>query len=107
MSQKVLGMLGAVAVSVACGAVQLASGHDLTVGLAASGEHAAAPSVNRTAKADRAAIVADAKTTTRTVAIHVERVPDTSVLVRLPMAQAGRGAQPASPVFLKPNGTKA
>jgi len=34
MSKKVTGILAALAVSLGCGAVQLAPGHDLTVGLA-------------------------------------------------------------------------
>ena len=50
MSQKVTGILAALAVSLTCGAVQLASGHDLTVGLATPGDPTA-PSVNRAAKA--------------------------------------------------------
>ena len=45
MSQKVTGILAALAVSLTLGAMQFASGHDLTVGLATPGEPAG-PSVN-------------------------------------------------------------
>ncbi len=48
MSQKVTGILAALAVSLTFGAVQFASGHDLTVGLATPGDPAA-PAVNRAA----------------------------------------------------------
>jgi hypothetical protein len=99
-----MGILGALAVSVACGAVQLASGHDLTVGLATPGEQAA-PTVNRAAKADRQA-AAQAVAATRTISIHVDRVPDTSVLVRMPLTREA-GTTPASPVFLRANESKA
>lgn len=42
--------------------------------------------INRTAKTDRAAIVSEAVAPTQTISIHVERVPQTSVLVRVPRA---------------------
>jgi hypothetical protein len=103
MSQKVTGILAALAVSLTLGAVQFASGHDLTVGLATPGEPAA-PAVNRTAKADREAVLPDATRATRTISIHVERVPDTSVLVRVPLSQA-RSAPPA-PLFLRSHESK-
>ncbi len=94
MSQKVTGILSALAFSLACGAVQFASGHDLTVGLATPGAPAA-PAVNRTAKADREAVLPEATLATRTISIHVDRVPDTSVLVRVPLSQA-RSTPPVS-----------
>ena len=106
MSQKVTGILAALAVSLAFGAVQFASGHDLTVGLATPGDPAA-PSVNRTAKADREAIIPEATMATRTISIHVDKVlPDTSVLVRVPLSHQARVAPPA-PVFLRSNESKA
>ena len=95
MSQKVTGIFAALAFSVACGAVQFASGHDLTVGLATPGEPAA-PAVNRAAKADREAVLPEATLATRTISIHVDRVPDTSVLVRMPLSHQARSTPPAS-----------
>jgi hypothetical protein len=82
MSQISKVIFGALAISIACGAVQLAFGHDLTgIGQVAS----AAPEtgINRAAKADRDAVkVAPAQT--RTVAFRPGGLPDTSVLVRMP-----------------------
>ena len=95
MSQKVTGILAALAVSVTLGAVQFASGHDLTVGLATPGDPAA-PSVNRAAKADRGAVLPEATVAMRTISIHVDKVPDTSVLVRIPLTQQARSTPPAS-----------
>ena len=94
MSQKVTGILAVLAVSLTCGAVQFASGHDLTVGLATPGDPAA-PSINRAAKADREAVLPEATVATRTISIHVEKVPDTSVLVRVPLGHQARGTPPS------------
>ncbi len=95
MSQKVTGILAALAVSLTFGAVQFASGHDLTVGLAAPGEPAAS-GVNRAAKADREAVLPEATIATKTISIHVDKVPDTSVLVRVPLSHQARTSPPAS-----------
>jgi len=83
MSHRIKGILGAVAISAGLGAVQLASGHDLTVGL----RSAALPTeeVNRTAKTDRQAVLRVASVPTRTIAIQLERLPDTSILIRVPL----------------------
>ena len=94
MSQKVTGILAVLAVSLTCGAVQFASGHDLTVGLAMPGDPAA-PSINRTAKADREAVLPEATVATRTISIHVDKVPDTSVLVRVPLTHQARSTPPS------------
>jgi len=98
MSQMRTGILSAIAVSASFGAVQLASGHDLTSGLRAFAANPAAASavtgVNRSAKADRTALAAAPATPTQTISIHVDRVADTSVLVRIPRAQA-RNPAPA------------
>ena len=104
MSQKVTGILAALAVSLAFGAVQFASGHDLTVGLATPGDPAA-PAVNRAAKADRGAVLPEATIATRTISIHVDKVPDTSVLVRVPLTHQARSAPPPS-LFLRAKETK-
>jgi hypothetical protein len=104
MSQKVTGILAALAVSLACGAVQFASGHDLTVGLATPGDPAV-PTINRAAKADREAVLPEATIATRTISIHVDKVPDTSVLVRMPLSNQARTTPPAS-LFLRSKETK-
>jgi len=104
MSQKVTGILGALAVSLMCGAVQLASGHDLTVGLATPGDPAA-PVVNRAAKADREASIPEATVATRTIAIRNDKVPSTSVLVRIRLAHEARSVPPP-PVFLRSHESK-
>jgi hypothetical protein len=103
MSQKVTGIFATLAVSLTFGAMQFASGHDLTVGLATPGDPAV-PSINRTAKADREAVIPEATRTTRTISIHVEKVPDTSVLVRIPLGHQARGTPPAS--LLRSNNSK-
>jgi hypothetical protein len=86
MSQISRAIFGALAISLACGAVQLAFGHDLTgMGQAAS----AAPEtvgINRAAKADRDA-VKPAPAQTQTFALRFNGMPDTSVLVRMPAAK--------------------
>jgi len=83
MSHRIKGILGAIAISAGLGAVQFASGHDLTVGL----RSAALPTeeVNRTAKTDRQAVLRVASVPTRTIAIQLERLPDTSILIRVPL----------------------
>jgi hypothetical protein len=92
MSDRVKGFLGAVAVLATCGAAQLASGEDLTVGLRST----AAPSeeVNRAAKADRDTLVPLAAAQTRTISIQLDRLPNTSILVRIPLAQQARNVMP-------------
>jgi hypothetical protein len=77
-------IFGALAVSVACGAVQLAFGHDLT-GMGQAASAAPETGINRAAKADRAAVKPAAQT--RTVALRINGMPDTSVLVRMPAAK--------------------
>ena len=104
MSQKVTGILAALAVSLAFGAVQFASGHDLTVGLATPGEPAT-PSVNRAIKADREAVLPEATKATRTISIHVDRAPDTSVLVRMPLSHQARSTTSPS-LFLRSKESK-
>jgi hypothetical protein len=88
MSHTVKGILSGVALLATFGAVQLASGHDLTVGLATPGTPA--EEANRAAKADRDAVVPVATALTRTISIQLDRLPNTSILVRIPLAQEAR-----------------
>jgi outer membrane scaffolding protein for murein synthesis (MipA/OmpV family) len=92
MSQISKGILAAGAVALSLGAAQFAAGEDLTVGMRATG--VPDQGVNRAAKTDRAPVVAELKPATRTVAIHVDRFPDTSILVRIPRDHEARSSTP-------------
>ena len=97
MSQLSSGILGAAAVLLTFGAVQFASGRDLSGGLqssAAAPLPAAAPetTINRAAKADRAAAVAGSGVQTKTISLRQDVLSDTSVLIRIPVAQARKNS---------------
>ena len=107
MSQLSSGIFGAIAVSLALGAVQLAAGRDL-----AETQDPAATSevINRAAKADRAgAAVGSAAAPTRTISLRLEALTDTSVLIRLPVTRGtgkvARNNVPA-PAVVKPQAKK-
>ena len=85
MSQISKAVFGALAISVACGAVQLAFGHDLT-GMGQRASAAPEIGVNRAAKADRD-VVKPVSSQTQTFALRFNGMPDTSVLVRMPAAK--------------------
>lgn len=95
MSQISEKIFGAIAVSLTLGAVQFASGHDLTGGLRAA---ASIPPtvVNRTIKTDRATHVAAPSVPMQTISIRVDGLSDTSILVRLPLVGETRST-PAAP----------
>ena len=102
MSQISKAIFGALAISVACGAVQLAFGHDLT-GSPEIASAAPETGVNRAAKADRDAVKIAPQS--QTIALRLDDLPDTSVLVRVP---AGRESlkdearnRPAAPSMMK------
>jgi hypothetical protein len=97
MSYARKAILGAIAVTLTFGAAQFALGEDLTVGMRTAGMPD--QGVNRAAKTDRAPIVGEPVAPTQTISIHVDRVPDTSVLVRLPLTHEARGS--ASPAALQ------
>ena len=102
MSQLAGGILGAVAVSLALGAVQFALGRDLTtVGQTPLNTNPTATpdtGINRAAKADRAARVAGPAMQTRTISLRLDGLSETSVLLRLPVAQEARNGPAARPV---------
>lgn len=107
MSNMRNGILGAIAVSATLGAVQFAFGHDLVSGLRS---FSAVPveGVNRAAKADRIVGLAATAAPTQTISIHVERLADTSVLVRIPrQADAGKAAPAPAPALIKSEDQKA
>src|SRR5215475_13423412 len=91
MSNIRRGILGAVAVTLSLGAAQFASGEDLTVGMRTSGIPDQA--IDRSGKTDRAPVLAGPIAPTQTISIHVDRVPSTSVLVRIPVARDEEGAK--------------
>jgi hypothetical protein len=110
MSHMRTGILGAIAVSATLGAVQFAFGRDLTQDITSGLRAFSATTVvaatttldqvNRAAKADRAGRLAPAPVPTRTISIHVDRVADTSVVVRIPLPEEARSTAPAPPSLL-------
>lgn len=103
------GMCGAFAVALTFGAVQFASGRDLS---ASSKDRAAAedrlqndPSgtppiaVNRAAKADRVARATEAGSQTQTISLRLDGQSDTSFLVRIPAREARN--RPSAPLLTK------
>ena len=107
MSQIFKAILAALAVAATFGAVQLASGHDLG-GLRQLASTAPAMDVNRTGKADRAALRA-AQNRTETITIRNVGLDDTSVVMRVPVvteAARNRPAAPAKPAASKPDASK-
>jgi hypothetical protein len=106
MSQLSRGIFGAIAVSLTLGAVPLALGSDLSagpqtasVGQAAHNPGTLSAAVNRGAKMDRAeATRSDAPM--RTISLQLSGLSETTVLVRIPVAQAERRRSPA-PTLIK------
>jgi hypothetical protein len=120
MSQVPTAIFGAMAVSLTLGAVQFASGHDLTGGLGASlgtslgkslgagltaglGTTAATvpTGINRSAKADRAAAAVARSGPMRTISIRLDSLADTSVVIRIPVTEELHNVPP-TPVLTKP-----
>jgi hypothetical protein len=107
MPQISKGILAAAAFALSLGAVPFAFGQD-TAGLAgasgtapASGAAPAsgtAPSdINRAAKADRAAVAVVSGPQTQTISLRFEELSDTSVLIRIPVADAGNRSSARPP----------
>ena len=94
MSQKFKVIFAALAVSGTLGAVQLASGHDLS-GLRQLASTAPVSDVNRTGKTDRG-VVRTAQNQTETITIRNVGLEDTSVVVRVPVTEVAR-SRPAVP----------
>ena len=101
MSQIFKAILGALAVTTTFGAVQFASGQDLTEGLAgrfqALSEPRGATEINREGKGDREAIVPSAAGPARTIMMKVDSLADTSILIRIPIEKEARNEQPIRP----------
>jgi hypothetical protein len=114
MSQLGTGIFVAIAVSVSLGAAQFASGRDLSGAqdLAATQPPAGTleAAINRAAKADRGARVAEAGAPMRTVSLQLQGLSNTSILIRVPVAQQVRDeerSRASAPLARKPNGKMA
>jgi hypothetical protein len=99
MSQIRKAFFGAVAITLTLGAVQLASGHDLVDRWQAVSDGSNSI-VNRAGKADRIAAPKPAAIPTRTVSMRLNDLADTSVLLRVPLAEA-RNIRPPAPALLQ------
>src|ERR1700753_1079385 len=112
MSRFVIGVSGALALSLMSGAVELARGRDLSTAAGAanfapvtqalslsSGAFAEGASpVNRGSKADRVAPLAGSPASMQTISVKLESFSDTTFLVRIPVASAN----PPAPAAAKP-----
>jgi hypothetical protein len=94
MSNLSRGIFGAVAIALTLGVVPLAAGRDLAgdaktlLGMSPTG-------INREAKGDRPAVAARSTVQTRTISLNLNGLANTSVLVRVPLAQARRNGSSA------------
>lgn len=96
MSQIHKAFLGAVAITFALGAAQLASGHDLADRWQAVAADKPGHAINRSGKADRLAEIKPAAVPTRTVSMRLNELADTSVLLRVPaVIETGTAKPPA------------
>ncbi|TPQ41338.1 hypothetical protein C2U70_03240 [Bradyrhizobium guangdongense] len=101
MSQISKALLGAVAITVALGAAQLASGHDLADRWQAVADKPS-HNINRAGKADRIADPKPSAVPTRTVSTRLNDLKDTSVLLRVPaVIETGNAAK--APTLLQKN----
>jgi hypothetical protein len=96
------GIFGAAAVTLTFGAVQFASGRDLS-GTSQIAVTSSEAGINRAAKADRATGVVRSSAQMQTISLRVHGLADTSVLVRVPVAQA---THPLSSLFKGPGERK-
>lgn len=96
MSQIHKAFFGAAAIALTLGAMQFAFGHDLADRWQAVTDKPA-DMVNRSAKADRLTNLKPAAIPTRTVSLRLNALPDTSVLLRVPRAEARNVKPPVLP----------
>ncbi len=98
MSQTSRIIFGVSAIALTLGAIPLAAGRDLSGGVFNRSVFdrpevpAATPAagINRAAKADRAGSVVRSDVAMQTISLKLDALSDTSVLVRIPVAQAVR-----------------
>jgi hypothetical protein len=102
MSYAHTAVLGAIAFSATFGAVQFAAGSDLAGGLRVFSDSWES-GVNRSAKADRAGPTVAAAAPTRTIAIQLEKIANTSIVIRIPQRREALDAEPGKrPVACEP-----
>jgi len=114
MSRLIMGISGALALSLISGAAELARGRDLyslagnqtpvTRSLLPALPSEATSAVNRDSKADRTAGPAGSPASTRTVSLKFDAFSDTTFLVRLPVAIANPPTMsaPSKPALRRP-----
>jgi hypothetical protein len=85
MSQLSRAVFGTIAVSLSLGAAQLAVGRDL---MGTQNPTGTSEVVNSALKADRADAAMRSGAATRTISLRFDALADTSVLIRMPAAQA-------------------
>lgn len=101
MSHITKALFGALAITMALGAAQLASGHDLSDRWQAVADKPS-HNINRAGKADRIADPKPSSVPTRTVATRLSDLKDTSVLLRVPaVIETGNAAK--SPTLIQRN----
>ncbi|MEA2920956.1 MAG: hypothetical protein QOF07_919 [Bradyrhizobium sp.] len=101
MSQFSRGIFTAIAITLTLGAVPLALGRDLTGGAQNDPQQGlVSTGVNRAAKTDRVGVIARSDAPMRTIALQVTGLSETSVLVRIPVAEAARSRSPG-PTLIK------
>jgi hypothetical protein len=105
MSQISRGVFAAIAISLTLGVAQFALGRDLSEGPQGIGEAPVTP-INRAAKADRVGAAVTGGMQTRTILLQPSGLSETSVLVRIPVAQATRNA-PSTPLWIRSGDRKA
>ena len=115
MSHTSKAIFFAIAISLALGAVPLAFGQDLAerwqavADAPATAIDAIDTVINRSAKADRAGVVAGSAAPTRTIVLRLDSLADTSVLVRIPVAKPAEkdASNSPAPSLFKPGASKA
>lgn len=107
MSQFSRVFFATIAISLTCGAVQLASGRDLSATIPVlTATPATSASINRAVKTDRAPGAPRPAVATRTISLRMNRLADVSVLVRIPVAQAARNGAFVAPSLMRSGNEK-
>lgn len=102
MSQLSTAIFGAMAIALSLSAAQFAAGRDLYVGQQ-NPAGATEATINRGAKADRAVRAAGPVEQTQTVSLRLEGLSDTSVVVRIPLAQEARNGPAVRSITKSPD----
>jgi hypothetical protein len=119
MSQLSKGILGVGALTLMFGAIQLASGRDLgqsdsfaklsiaqfgpiSVAIAPTPPLTPSTAVNRAGKTDRGAGITASAEPSQTISLQLNGLPETSVLLRMPMAREARENVAPSTPLIKP-----